>query len=114
MPKQSSCPRRIEIYGFPPISPRTRNGWGTGLLPGLPVLLALTVGLTAMPLRLTAQESAQNPAPAVQPAQSSAPSEVVKSQEEQNNVFRLEGPVVKWTAGRFIERGDDGQPLRVP
>ena len=69
----------------------------------LPVLffLALTVGLTAMPLRLTAQESAQNPAPAVQPAQSSAPSEVVKSQEEQNNVFRLEGPVVKWTARTF-------------
>jgi F-type H+-transporting ATPase subunit b len=65
------------------------------------LLAALTVGLTAMPLRLAAQESAQNPVPAVQPAQSSAPSEVVKSQEEQNNVFRLEGPVVKWTARTF-------------
>ena len=61
------------------------------------LLAALAVGLTAMPLRLAAQESA----PAVQPAQSSAPSEVVKSQEAQNNVFRLEGPVVKWTARTF-------------
>ena len=61
------------------------------------LLAALAVGLTAMPLRLAAQESA----PAVQPAQSSAPSEVGKSQEEQNNVFRLEGPVVKWTARTF-------------
>jgi F-type H+-transporting ATPase subunit b len=65
----------------------------------LPVLFftALAIGITAMPLRLAAQESA----PAVQPAQASAPVEVVKSQEEQNNVFRLEGPVVKWTAKTF-------------
>jgi F-type H+-transporting ATPase subunit b len=61
------------------------------------LLVALAVGLTAMPLRLAAQEST----PAVQPAQASAPSEVVKSQEEQNNIFRLEGPVVKWTARTF-------------
>jgi F-type H+-transporting ATPase subunit b len=61
------------------------------------LLAALTIGSAAMPLRLAAQEST----PAVQPAQASAPSEVVKSQEEQNNVFRLEGSVVKWTARTF-------------
>jgi F-type H+-transporting ATPase subunit b len=61
------------------------------------LLAAVVIGLAAMPLRLTAQEST----PAVQPAQASTPSEVARSQEEQNNVFRLEGPVVKWTAKTF-------------
>jgi F-type H+-transporting ATPase subunit b len=81
---------------FPTHFAKSAKRMGHGALPVL-FFTALAVGLTAMPLRLAAQEST----PAVQPAQASAPSEVVKSQEEQNNVFRLEGPVVKWTARTF-------------
>jgi F-type H+-transporting ATPase subunit b len=92
--------RTIRILWIPTHFAKNAKWMGHGALyRALPVLFftALAVGIMAMPLRLAAQESA----PAVQPAQASAPSEVVKSQEEQNNVFRLEGPVVKWTARTF-------------
>ena len=39
--------------------------------------------------------------PAVEVARGTAAPEAAKSQEEQNNVFRLEGPIVKWTAKTF-------------
>ena len=78
---------------MPDFIPRSRYA----LVLHFALLAAVVIGLTAMPLRLVAQEST----PAVQPAQASAPNVVVKSQEEQNNVFRLEGPVVKWTARTF-------------
>jgi F-type H+-transporting ATPase subunit b len=55
------------------------------------------------PLRLPAQEPAAAPAaqaPASSSAQAANP-EAAKSEEEQTNVFRLEGPVVKWTAKTF-------------
>ncbi|MFZ1087245.1 MAG: ATP synthase F0 subunit B [Terracidiphilus sp.] len=47
------------------------------------------------PVRLSAQDAAQASA-----AQTPAANEAAKpvTQEEQNNVFRLEGPLVKWTA----------------
>jgi F-type H+-transporting ATPase subunit b len=51
------------------------------------LLLAGLVATTFAPSRLSAQEAA--------PA---AKSDAAPSQEEQNNVFRLEGPLVKWTA----------------
>jgi F-type H+-transporting ATPase subunit b len=69
-------------------------------------LLALTVGVAVAPFRLAAQtaEPANNPAPvaqsANQPAAETAKPEK-KSEEEQTNAFRLEGPVVKWTAKTF-------------
>ena len=52
------------------------------------------------PVRLAAQQSAPAAESAV-PATSSTAAEAPKSQEEQNNVFRLEGPIVKWTARTF-------------
>jgi len=55
------------------------------------LLLAGLVATAFAPVRLTAQET--TPA-----AVSAAKSEAAPSQEEQNNVFRLEGPLVKWTA----------------
>ena len=58
------------------------------------LLTALAVG--AAPAFLVAQAS-ENAATAA-PASTQAPPDVKKSQEEQNNVFRLEGPIVKWTA----------------
>jgi F-type H+-transporting ATPase subunit b len=100
MPQRKFMARTNRNLWFPALFAKNAKRMGHGPLYGaLPVLFftALVVGLTAMPLRLAAQASA----PAVQPAQTSAPSEVVKSQEEQNNVFRLEGPVVKWTARTF-------------
>jgi F-type H+-transporting ATPase subunit b len=54
------------------------------------ILAGLIAGAFA-PTRLAAQEAAPAAAPA-------AKSEASPSQEEQNNVFRLEGPLVKWTA----------------
>jgi F-type H+-transporting ATPase subunit b len=100
MPQRKFMARTNRNLWFPALFAKNAKRMGHGPLYGaLPVLFftALVVGLTAMPLRLAAQESA----PAVQPAQASAPSEVVKSQEEKNDVFRLEGPVVKWTARTF-------------
>jgi F-type H+-transporting ATPase subunit b len=59
-------------------------------------------GAAMMPNRLAAQDSA--PASVSQPA--AAASEAAKpeagdSEEQQNNAFRLEGPLVKWTAKTF-------------
>lgn len=69
----------------------------------LVTLVALAVGVAISPARMAAQDAAQaagqtTAAPAdSRPAASS--SETTPSEEEQqNNAFRLEGPVVKWTA----------------
>jgi len=58
------------------------------------LLLALAAGVAIAPMRLVAQTTE---AAAQSASQSSAQPEK-KSQEEQETVFRLEGPVVKWTA----------------
>jgi len=72
------------------------------------VFLAVLITVSVAPLRLAAQESAS--APAVQTAgQSSAAPEgtatgeakTAQTEEEQKNAFRLEGPIVKWTAKTF-------------
>ncbi len=74
------------------------------------VLMAALFAVTAAPLRLAAQESAS--APAAQSTEQTAaasPSEAkpageakaAQTEEEQKNVFRLEGPIVKWTAKTF-------------
>jgi len=68
-------------------------------------VLAAAVLTVAAPLRLAAQQSApastsQTAAPSTAAAEAPK-SETPKSQEEQNNVFRLEGPIVKWTARTF-------------
>jgi F-type H+-transporting ATPase subunit b len=55
------------------------------------LLLAGLLTAAFTPVRLLAQEAAPAAAPAAKP-------EATPSQEEQNNVFRLEGPMVKWTA----------------
>jgi F-type H+-transporting ATPase subunit b len=63
-------------------------------------LLALAAGLAIAPFKLLAQEPAANTAaqaPAPQ-SQSQAKPEAEPTQEEQNNAFRIEGPIVKWTA----------------
>jgi F-type H+-transporting ATPase subunit b len=59
----------------------------------------LTTGvlIVAAPLRLAALPSASAPGSSAA-APGSAASDAPKTQEEQNNVFRLEGPIVKWTA----------------
>jgi hypothetical protein len=54
-------------------------------------ILAGLVAASFAPVRLSAQEAAPVAAPA-------AKSEAAPSQEEQNKVFRLEGPLVKWMA----------------
>jgi len=60
------------------------------------LLAALVAAAWAAPSRLLAQEAA---APAAQVQASQAKPEA--TDEEQNNAFRLEGPVVKWTAKTF-------------
>jgi F-type H+-transporting ATPase subunit b len=65
-------------------------------------LAALTASVAVAPLRLAAQDS--TPVTSSQPAAAAgeaAKPEAAKSEEEQNNAFRLEGPVVKWTAKTF-------------
>ena len=71
---------------------------------GLLSLVALAAIVLVAPLRL----AAQNPAPIATQATASttaapdaAKPDAPKTQEEQNNVFRLEGPMVKWTAKTF-------------
>lgn len=70
-------------------------------------LAALAAGVAAVPLHIATQESvpAANSEPAGQASaaqvQDTAKPEAGQSQEEQNNAFRLEGPVVKWTAKTF-------------
>jgi F-type H+-transporting ATPase subunit b len=54
-------------------------------------ILAGLIAAACAPVRLSAQDVAPAAAPATK-------SEAAPSQEEQNNVFRLEGPLVKWTA----------------
>jgi F-type H+-transporting ATPase subunit b len=69
---------------------------------GLLFLAILTAGVVIAPLRLAAQQSAVSPAAsAPATAGSPAPDTQPRTQEEQNNVFRLEGPIVKWTARTF-------------
>jgi F-type H+-transporting ATPase subunit b len=74
---------------------------------GFLFLAVIAAGIWIAPLRAAAQESAQtstHSASAPNSASSEAPKsqgEASKSQEEQNQVFRLEGPVVKWTARTF-------------
>ena len=65
-------------------------------------LAALAAGVAIAPLRLAAQDSAPaaNSQSAAVANQAAKP-EAGKSEEEQNNAFRLEGPVVKWTAKTF-------------
>lgn len=66
-------------------------------------LLALAAGLAIAPFKLLAQEPAASTvaqAPASQ-SQSQAKPEAEPTEEEQNNAFRLEGPIVKWTAKTF-------------
>ncbi|MGO9777945.1 MAG: ATPase [Terracidiphilus sp.] len=70
------------------------------------LLAAVVVGITAMPLRLAAQQTAPNPALAAQPVPESAASktanpEEANAEQAQTNAFRLEGPLVKWTAKTF-------------
>jgi F-type H+-transporting ATPase subunit b len=67
----------------------------------LVLLAALVAAAWAVPSRLMAQESAA--APAAQ-TQASSPAEGAKPEatdEAQSDAFRLEGPVVKWTAKTF-------------
>lgn len=64
------------------------------------LLLALAAGVACAPSRLAAQAAANSGAASQTADQSSAQPEK-KSQEEQETVFRLEGPVVKWTAKTF-------------
>jgi F-type H+-transporting ATPase subunit b len=70
------------------------------------LFLALAAGVGVAPPRLTAQVTAQpvNAEATTQPAAQAAPEAAApekKSDEAQANVFRLEGPVVKWTARTF-------------
>jgi F-type H+-transporting ATPase subunit b len=64
-------------------------------------------GILVAPLRLAAQQSPSAAASGSQASASdtaapnSAEPAAPKSHEEQNNVFRLEGPIVKWTARTF-------------
>jgi len=61
--------------------------------------LALAIGVAATPSRLAAQAAGQASQTAAQPASQAAPEK--QSDEAQANVFRLEGPIVKWTANTF-------------
>ena len=63
-------------------------------------LAILAVGFAIAPCRLAAQESAPAAGSQVAVPNTAAP-EAPKSQEEQNNAFRLEGPLVRWTARTF-------------
>lgn len=69
---------------------------------GFLTVAVLTAGLISAACPSAAQET--SPAAATQqaaPAQPAASQEAPKSQEEQNRVFLLEGPLVKWTAQNF-------------
>ncbi len=63
------------------------------------VVAALTVGTAVLPLRVAAQEAAAgHTATAPSDSASSDAKPAPSDEEQQNNAFRLEGPVVKWTA----------------
>jgi F-type H+-transporting ATPase subunit b len=66
---------------------------------GFLFLMVLAAAVAVAPVRLAAQES--TPAVTSQAAAPAAAAEAPKSQEEQNKVFLLEGPIVKWTAKTF-------------
>ena len=70
------------------------------LVSGFVLMVVLAAGVVAAPHRLAAQETAAATTAAT-PAAETAKAEAPKTQEEQNNVFRLEGPMVKWTAKTF-------------
>ena len=64
-------------------------------------MAALAAGLTGAPLRLASQEPGSRPE--VTDQATAAPAEAkkghaVSEEEQESNAFRLEGPVVKWTA----------------
>jgi F-type H+-transporting ATPase subunit b len=70
------------------------------------LFLALAAGVAAAPSRLAAQAaaepvSAEAAAQTAQPPAKEAAVPEKKSDEEQAEVFRLEGPIVKWTAKTF-------------
>jgi F-type H+-transporting ATPase subunit b len=67
------------------------------------LLTVLLAAAPAAPFRLFAQEPAAAPAAqaAASPSAEAAKPQAANSDEEQNRVFRLEGPVVKWTAKTF-------------
>jgi F-type H+-transporting ATPase subunit b len=63
------------------------------------LLAALAVGVAVAPLRMAAQEAGElRPETAAPPAAGQADAKHESAEEQQNNAFRLEGPVVKWTA----------------
>jgi F-type H+-transporting ATPase subunit b len=57
---------------------------------------ALGIAVAAMPLRLSAQQAA--PAATSEQSADAKPESAQSDEEKQNNAFRLEGPLVKWTA----------------
>jgi F-type H+-transporting ATPase subunit b len=63
-------------------------------------LAVLTASMAVVPLRLAAQDAAASSQPIAATNEAAKPG-AAKSEEEQNNAFRLEGPVVKWTARTF-------------
>jgi F-type H+-transporting ATPase subunit b len=63
---------------------------------GLVVVAGLLAGTAVSPLRIAAQETAVAQAAAA--ASDAKPDAAQSEEEQQNNAFRLEGPVVKWTA----------------
>lgn len=72
---------------------------------GFAVLAALAVAIFSAGPRALAQASSSEPgsqpevaAPASATAAAAKPEPVQSEEEQQNNAFRLEGPVVKWTA----------------
>jgi F-type H+-transporting ATPase subunit b len=71
---------------------------------GFVFLAILTIGVGVVPQRILAQEPAGEFKPeTAAPQSSAAPSEsghpsALSEEEQQNQAFRLEGPVVKWTA----------------
>jgi F-type H+-transporting ATPase subunit b len=71
---------------------------------GLVVLAGLIAGVAVSPLRMAAQEASAGQAatsPSVARPDAAKPDAAQSEEEQQNNAFRLEGPVVKWTAKTF-------------
>lgn len=67
------------------------------ILPALVFFALLGAGVWVAPLRLAAQSAA----PAAVPSSQAASTQAASSQEEQDKVFLLEGPIVKWAAKTF-------------
>jgi F-type H+-transporting ATPase subunit b len=66
------------------------------------LLTALAAGVAVAPLRIAAQEGEVNKPETAAPASAASADakheSTLSEEEQQNNAFRLEGPVVKWTA----------------